>query len=145
MPANTVRAEARLTLARIISVAYQRDSGFVASLHTQKGPFSVKLSANGEVTLKTETENLTFQASQREKSRIGLRVKRLEATFRQNEDHFTYSITARLAGLSISVAGAVRLEKLITACSGLLCRAARVINADDRWFADQAKKAFIDK
>lgn len=69
MPASTIRTEARLTLARIISIAYQRDSGFVSSLQTQKGSFSVKLSANGGITLETETDNLTFQTTQREKSR----------------------------------------------------------------------------
>jgi|GEM_PF-1404238 len=143
MPASGLRLEAKVTLARVISVAYEHDSGFVAALQAEKGPFSVTMDSKGEITLKGEAGVLSFQTTQKERARIGLRLQRLEATFRQTGDHSTFSLSCRLGGVSVSVSGGVKLDSLMKACSGFLCRAARVVNVDDRWFDKEAEKAFL--
>lgn len=133
MASTSQRFEVKLTIAKLISFAYDHDKQFVATISHQRDPFTLTLNQHGEVEIEAKSGTLRFSMNQQQKAKLGFSTKWVSVRFGANGDHFTYDFSGHLNGLTISVAGAVDLFKLIKECTGLLCQAARVINADSRF------------
>lgn len=141
MASPSQRFEVKLTIAKLISFAYDHDQQFMASISRQRGPFTLSLNQHGQIEVEAQTKKLTFSINQQQKAKLGFSTKWVSVRFGSNGEHFTYDFSGHLNGLTISVAGAVNLFKLIKECTGLLCQAARVINADSR-FERSVESAF---
>ena len=126
------RSELKITVAKFIEVAYSIDEGMTTKILAQKGNAKLTVDQNGNATLSGSAGILTFSGNP-VLDKIGVKIKRVSVNF-TNEDGYKirYSATVNLALTSIVVTGTFDLEALITACSGLLCRAARSLKGRDK-------------
>ena len=144
MPRSSQRFEVKLTIAKLISFAYDHDKQFMATISGQHAPFTMTLNQHGDVEIEAQTGKLRFSINQQQKAKLGFDTKWVSVRFGTNGEYFTYDFSGHLNGLTISVTGAVDLFKLIKECTGLLCQAARVINADSR-FENSVENAFFPR
>ncbi|WP_372973078.1 hypothetical protein [Marinobacter sp.] len=142
MSTASERFRAQLTIAKLISFAYDHDDGLVTSLTKSAGNFSLSFDQNGDVSISGSAGNASFSLTPAQKDKIGWEVRWISVRFSATEgDLFSYSISGKIGALNLSFSGIIDFDTLITECTGLLCQAARVINADSRFEAN-AKGAF---
>ena len=121
------RTEAKITIAKLIELAYSKDKGMTVKIMAQKGSAKLTVDQNGNATLSGAAGALTFSGTP-VLDKIGVKIKRVSVNF-SNKDGMKvgYTATYDLAYIKLSVSGDFDLEKLITSCSGLLCQAARAL------------------
>lgn len=142
MPNYSERFRAQLTIAKLISFAYDQDDGLVTSLSKSAGSFTLSLDQNGEVSVSGSGGNAAFTLTPDQRDKIGWDVKWVSVRFSATEgDLFSYSVSGKIGALNLSFSGIVDFDTLIMKCTGLLCQAARVVNADSRFEAN-TKGAF---
>ncbi|WP_328185466.1 hypothetical protein [Marinobacter sp. OP 3.4] len=137
MPNSSGRFRAQLTIAKLISFAYDQDDGVVTSLSKSAGNFTLTLDQTGDVSISGSAGNASFSLSPTQRDKIGWDVKWISVRFSATEDDlFSYSVSGKIGALNLSFSGVVDFDTLIMECTGLLCQAARVINADSRFEAN---------
>lgn len=124
---SLTRTELKITLAKLLELSYSADKGLTSEIILDKGGAKLTVDQQGNAKLSGNAGVLTFSGKSA-LDQVGVTVKRVSADF-TNEDgmNIRYSVTADLKIISVSTSGKLDLEKLITACSGLLCRAARAL------------------
>ena len=124
---NPSNSELKITIAKLIEVAYSQNSGVTTSIMREKGNFTLRVDQNGHAILSGKTGILSFSGDSALKS-IGATIKRLNIDFTKGENNeITYKATFSLAIISLTVVGEFDVEELITSCSGLLCKTARAM------------------
>lgn len=122
--------QAKIAIGKLIQLAYSEDGKRTASIVATKGNFTLVVDETGKATLRGMTDHLTFSGNPALKS-LGFKIKRVSIDFTPAGDgrSVNYSATYRFAaGTSISVSGNFDIFEAIKSCSGLLCRAARLLD-----------------
>jgi len=124
---NVSRGELKVTIAKLIEVAYSQDKGMTTKIVRSKGAFKLTLDENGNATLSATVGKVTFSgASTLEK--IGANIKSVNVSFSNGGGSIVnYHATFDLKVAKIAISGNFDVEKLVTSCSGLLCQAARAM------------------
>lgn len=121
------RTEAKITIAKLIELAYSKDKGMTVKLMAQKGGAKLTVDQDGNATLSGSAGILTFSGTP-VLEKIGAKIKRVSVSFEHKEGmKVDYTATFDLEYIKLSVLGDFDLEALITSCSGLLCQAARAL------------------
>lgn len=133
-------AELKLTIAKLIEIAYSQDKGVTTNIVTEKGPFRLSVDADGRATLTGKAHILTFDGSPAMEA-IGLQVRALSVNFSNEGDgDVGYRAAYDFKAFSVGVSGTFNVVELITACSGLLCRAARYLKGADSTIDSQMQQ-----
>lgn len=121
------RSEAKITIAKLIEIAYSKDKGLTTKIMAKVGDAKLTVDQNGDATLSGSAGVLTFSGKP-VLEKIGVKIKRVSVNF-SNEGGMKvgYSATYNLEYASATFNGGFDLEALITSCSGLLCQAARAL------------------
>ncbi|VAW91555.1 hypothetical protein MNBD_GAMMA23-1049 [hydrothermal vent metagenome] len=124
----TNRVKVRITIAKLLELAYSKDEGLTTKIVLSKGNFKLKVNTNGDATLSSSAGMLTFRGGPA-LTGLGAKIKNISVSFSQGEDKKTnYMAMFSFSGAAnISISGTFDIEKLITSCSGLLCQAARLL------------------
>lgn len=121
------RTEAKMTIAKLIELAYSKDKGMTVKLMAQKGGAKLTVDQDGNATLSGSAGILTFSGTP-VLEKTGVKIKRVSVSFEYKEEmKVGYTATFDLEYIKLSVLGDFDLEALITSCSGLLCEAARAL------------------
>lgn len=124
-------AELKLTVAKLIEIAYSQDKGKTISIVMGKEPFKLSVDANGNAALSSKVGILTFDGSEA-LEQIGLSIRALNVRFsNQGDGDVGYTASFDFKAISIGVSGTFNIEQMITACSGWLCQAARHLKGFD--------------
>lgn len=121
--------QAKITIGKLIQLAYAEDGTKTASIVLSKGNFSLIVDQTGKATLRSTQGFVTFKGDPALKG-LGFKVKRVSIDFSPGDGRsVNYTGTYRfIAGTSISVSGNFDIFEAIKSCSGLLCNAARLLD-----------------
>lgn len=132
----------KLSVARLLELSYGRNEGLTASILRDVGPATIAVDSNGVATLSGSAGNVTFSANDVLKD-LGLEVRRIGVSMSITEDgELEYTARFMFAGaLALSARGTIDVEQLILSCSGLLCRAARMMKGRNASAERELEKA----
>ena len=137
---NPTRAELKITVAKLLELAYSEDKGVTAKIMYSKGPFKLSVDQDGNAKLSGSAGILTFSGSAALEA-IGAKLKYVSVSFTQGEGkNINYHASFDLKVAKLAVSGSFNLEELITACSGLLCRAARALKGRQKRIDDELQR-----
>jgi hypothetical protein len=118
MPNSSERFRAQLTIAKLISFAYDQDDGFITSLSKSAGNFTLTLDQKGEVSVSGSAGNAAFTLSPTQRDKIGWEVKWISVRFSATEgDLFSYNVSGKIGALNLSFSGIVDFDTLIAKCT----------------------------
>ncbi|HEY9098448.1 MAG TPA: hypothetical protein VIN38_06235 [Thiobacillus sp.] len=121
------RTEAKITIAKLIELAYSKDKGMTVKLMAQKGGAKLTVDQDGNATLSGSAGILTFSGTP-VLEKIGTKIKRVSVSFDHKDGmKVDYTATFDLEYIKLSLLDDFDLEELITSCSGLLCQTARAL------------------
>lgn len=124
---DLTRTEAKITIAKLIELAYSRNEGMTVKIIATAGNAELTVDQNGNATLSGSAGILTFSGTP-VLEQMGTKIKRVSVSFSNKDGMIVgYTATFDLEYIKLSVFGDFDLEKLITSCSGLLCNAARAL------------------
>lgn len=134
------RTEAKITIAKLVELAYSRDKGMTAKIMAKKGSAKLTVEQNGNATLSGSAGILIFSGTP-VLEKIGVKIKRVSVSFSNKGGmKVSYTATYDLEYIKLSVLGEFDLEELITSCSGLLCQAARALKGRHHAYEMELKK-----
>lgn len=117
----------KVTVAKLIELSIDQDRDLALKIIRSKAGFRISVDQDGHATLSGKAGVLAFKGDPA-LTQIGAAVKFVSVSFGHGEDgRVVYSGSFRIGFASIVVSGNFDIEKLITSCSGLLCRAARAL------------------
>ena len=127
------QTEVKITIAKLIEVAYSKNKGVTTKIVRKKGNFKITVDAQGNATLSGSVGMMTFKANSALEG-LGAKVKNISISFSKGEGNdIKYTGMFSFIGVaSISVSGKFNIEELILSCSGLLCKAARALKGRHR-------------
>lgn len=133
--------EVKITIAKLIELAYSKNKGLTAKIISSKGHFKLAVDTDGKTTLTGGTERLIFQGGTA-LTGLGVKVKKISILFSKGDNNIiNYTGTfSFINATSISLSGSFDLEELITSCSGWLCQAARALKARRQLYDIELKK-----
>ncbi|WP_338091432.1 hypothetical protein, partial [Photobacterium sanguinicancri] len=122
------RIEAKVTIAKLLEVAYSKNKGITTELMRSKDNFKVTVDQHGKVLMSGSVGVLTFSADDALKE-LGVNVKFISVSFSKvDEKNIKYKATFTFMKVaSLSISGNFDIEDMILSCSGILCRAARAL------------------
>lgn len=119
------RSEVKITIAKLLELAYSKDKGLTTKIMVKKGPAKLTIDQNGNARLSGTAGVVTFSGTP-VLDKIGAKLKSLSVNFNNKLDmRVGYTATIHLKIMAMTVVGEFDLEALITSCSGLLCKAAK--------------------
>jgi len=137
---NPSNSELKITIAKLIEVAYSTNKGVTTKIVREKGNFKLTVDQNGQALLTGKAGSLTFSGETALKT-IGTKIKRVSINFSKGEDDSVdYKATFSLEIISMSVGGSFDIEELITSCSGMLCKAAKAMKQRNMLYETELKK-----
>lgn len=127
------RANIKVSIGRILELSYSKKKGVTTSLLTETKNFKIKIDRNGRVKIDGSAGIITFGGDPALQE-LGAKLKMASITFREGDGgNIEYEATYHFYGsVDIAVSGSFDPFELVETCSGLLCQAARAINADYR-------------
>ena len=124
---SPTRTELRITIAKLIEVAYSEDKGVTTKIVRAKGPFKLTVDQDGNAQLSSQLGVVTFSGSDT-LEKIGANIKSVSVSFSNADGEITkYTAIIDLKVAKIAVSGSFNIEALITSCSGILCSAAKAL------------------
>ncbi|MBL1277713.1 MAG: hypothetical protein COB30_016660 [Ectothiorhodospiraceae bacterium] len=134
------RSELKVTIAKLMVLAYSKDQGLTTQIMAQKGKAKLTVNQNGKVTLSGAAGSFTFSGAPVLEN-IGVAIRRIRVNF-SNEGGMKvgYSATFTLEIISLTVSGSFDMEALITECSGFLCIAVRALKGRNKSLEMKIKK-----
>jgi len=124
---NLTRTELKITIAKLVEVAYSKDKGLATKIVRAKGSFKLTVDQNGDARLSGKMGAITFSGSET-LDKIGANIKFVNVSFSNGgSSNIKYTAMIDIKSAKIAISGSFDIEKLITSCSGLLCRAARAL------------------
>ncbi len=137
---NLKRAEAKITIAKFLELAYSQNKGMTVKIMAKKGPAKLTVDQDGNATLSGSAGIVTFNGNP-VLQKVGVKIKRVSISFSNKDDmKVGYHATFDLEYIKLSVMGSFDLEELITSCSGLLCKAARALKGRHHAYDMELKK-----
>ncbi len=133
--------EAKITIAKLLEVAYSKNKGVTTKIVRKKGNFRITVDSNGNAALSGSVGIMTFKAGSALEG-LGAKIKDISINFSKGDgDDIKYTATFNFVGVAaLSVSGKFNIEKLILSCSGLLCIAARLIKGRHTAYETELKK-----
>jgi len=125
----TTRVELKLTIAKLIELAYSKNKGMTTKIIRKKGNFKISIDQNGKVMLHGSAGVFAFNGGTALEG-LGAKIKMASIIFTKGKgNNVNFKATFSFVGGvgAISIIGSFDFEKLITYCSGLLCQAARLL------------------
>lgn len=135
------QVEAKITIAKLLEVAYSKNKGVTAKIVRKKGNFKITVDSNGNATLSGSVGMMTFKADPALEG-LGAKIKNISISFSKGDgDDIKYTAMFIFIGVAaITVSGKFNIEKLILSCSGLLCKAARALKGRHMAYEMELKK-----
>ncbi len=135
------QAEVKITIAKILEVAYSKNKGVTTKIVRKKGNFKITVDSQGNATLSGNVGMMTFKANSALES-LGAKIKNISISFSKGDGNdIQYTGTFSFIGVAaITVSGKFNIEKLILSCSGLLCQAARALKGRHRAYDMELQK-----
>lgn len=119
--------EVRITVARLLEVAYSENKGITTALVREVGPITLTVNEDGQATLSGNAGRVSFVARDTLRE-IGVNAGVFRAMMSVNEaGDLQFNARVQVGLASVAASGSIDVEKLITTCSGILCRAARAL------------------
>ena len=120
------KAKVKLTIAKLIEIAYSKDKGVTTALIQKRGAFTMRVEENGNVTLSGKAGMVKFSGEPELKA-VGIDLEYGSVMFSNvGNNRLSYAANLKFKGLlKIEYASVIDVEKLLLGCSGLLCQAAR--------------------
>ncbi len=126
-PAKPTRTELRITIAKLLEIAYSKNKGITAKIVRSKGPFRLTVNEEGKARLSGKFGVINFSGTP-VLDKIGANIKSISVNFSYGGDDIVkYHASFDLKVAKIGIYGEFDFEELIMSCSGLLCQAARLI------------------
>ena len=123
------KQEVKLVIARMLEIAYSKDSGLTSNILMNSRNATLTIDQEGQVSLSSSLGILVFNGDSAINS-MGIAFKRVKVIFSNSTGmNVGYSVNVSLFSVSFGFRGSIDLKKLMTACSGLLCRAARLLSS----------------
>lgn len=137
----TSRVQVKITIAKLLEIAYSKDKGVTTKIVRSKGNFKITIDKNGNVMLYGGTDVLTFSGDSALKN-LGVKIKNVSISFSKEESNeVKYVATFVFSGAAnISLTGAFNIEELITSCPGLLCKAAKLLKERNQAYDAELQK-----
>ncbi len=124
---NPTRTELKITIAKLIEVAYSKNKGLTTKILREKGPFKLTVDQDGNARLSGKVGIVNFSASDT-LDEIGANIKSVSVRFANGEGgRVKYTAIIDIKAAKIAISGSFDFEKLVTSCSGILCRAAKAL------------------
>lgn len=124
---DVTRTELKVTIAKLIEVAYSKDKGMTTKIVRSKGPFRLEVDQDGNARLWGTAGMLTFSGGST-LDKIGANIRNVSVSFSSGGgSKIDYRAEFDLKVAKIGISGGFDIEELITSCSGLLCKAARAM------------------
>ncbi len=121
------RSELKITIAKLLEVAYSKDKGVMTKIVQSKGPFKLTVDQDGNARLSSKLGILNFSGSL-VLDKIGANIKYVTINFSHGGGNVVnYEAIIDLKVAKIAISDNFDIVELITSCSGLLCRAARAL------------------
>ena len=135
------QAEVKITIAKLLEVAYSKNKGVTTKIVRKKGNFKLTVDSQGNATLSGSVGMMTFKANSALEG-LGAKVKNISISFSKGDDNdVKYTAMFSFIGIAaISVSGKFNIEELILSCSGLLCIAARALKVRHRAYDMELQK-----
>lgn len=141
---SMTRTDIKVTIAKLIEVAYSKDKGLTGKIVRSKGGFKLTVDQSGEATLSATAGVLTFSGSST-LEKIGIKIKFITVVFSSGVGHkVNYHASFDLKVAKISISGSFDIEDLILSCSGLLCIAARAMKGRHKAYELELQKIMED-
>lgn len=141
MSARPSDVELKITVAKLLELAYRSNKGITVNLLKQAGGFRIAVDSRGIAVITGRAGAFTF-SSEEAFNTFGLAVKSASIEFHSDGENFVgYRGTINLALFTLTVDGRFDVEQLILACSGLLCRAARALKGRSLLYERQLLEA----
>lgn len=122
------QAELKLTIARILELSYRRNGERTARLMREAGPVTISVDQNGQAVINGRAGMVVVSAAQATRE-LGVSVRAITVMMTvDGAGDIRYNAQFRLGVAAVGVSGSIDVEKLLLSCSGLLCRAARMLN-----------------
>lgn len=137
----TSRVEVKITIAKLVELAYSKDKGMTARIVRKKGNFKLTVDQNGNAMLSGSAGILTFKGDTALSS-LGAKIKNVTIMFSHGEgNNVNYTAMYSFSGAAnITLTGSFDIEELILSCSGLLCRAARALKGRNAAYEMELQK-----
>jgi hypothetical protein len=121
------RVEMKITVAKLIELAYSQNKDLTAKIVRSKGNFKISVDKNGNAILSGKAGIVRFSGAE-VLEKMGLEVSGVGVNFSNaGAGVIRYTAYFDLKVAKIAVHGDFDIEKLITSCSGFLCRAAKAL------------------
>lgn len=122
------QTEIKVTIAKLLEIAYSKNKGVTTRIVRKKGNFKLTVDAEGNAILSGGVGVLIFKADSALQG-LGAKVKNISITFTKGgSDEVSYMARISFVGVAaITVTGKFSIEALLLSCSGLLCLAARAL------------------
>ncbi|MFK5950263.1 MAG: hypothetical protein QM500_15995 [Methylococcales bacterium] len=137
-----IKTEVKITIAKLIEIAYSKNKGMTTKIIRKKGNFKITVDDSGKVMLHGSAGALTFSGGTALEN-LGVKIKMASINFTKGEgDDIDYKGTFYFIGGagSLSLSGSFNIEDLITSCSGLLCKAARLMKGRNQAYEAELQK-----
>jgi len=125
---DLTRSEIKITIAKLLEVAYSKDKGMTTKIMAKIGNARLTVDQDGAATLSGTAGILTFSGKP-VLDKIGVKLKKVSVDFtNEGGTKIGYRASVSLYEIAgITVIGEFDLEALMLSCSGLLCIAARAM------------------
>lgn len=137
----TSRVEVKVTIAKLVEVAYSKNKGITTKIVRGKGNFKITVDESGQVTLHGRAGMLTFSGDP-VLSELGAKLKNASISFTKGDSDsvdYAASFTFHEAA-NISLTGSFSVDELLTSCSGMLCQAAKLLKGRNHAYEMELQK-----
>jgi len=122
------RTELKITIAKLLEVAYSKNKDVTAKLVRSKGPFKLTVDAEGNARLSGQLGAVSFSGTPILDA-IGANIKSINVNFSHGEGNIVnYKASIDLKVAKMAILGEFDVEELILSCSGILCQVVRIMN-----------------
>ena len=137
---DMARAELKITVAKLIEVAYSNDREMTVKIVRSKGPFKLTVDQSGHATLSASAGKMNFSGSPA-LEKIGANIKSVSVNFSNGGgSKVNYHASFDIKVAKIAFTGDFDIEELIASCSGLLCQAAKAMKGRHQMYEIELKK-----
>ncbi len=124
---NPTRTELKITIAKLLEIAYSEDKGLTTKIVMSKGGYKLTVDQNGDARLTGKFGVVTFSGDDA-LDKLGINIKFISVSFSAGSSgNVKYTAMIDIKSAKIAFTGSFNIEKLITSCSGILCKAARAL------------------
>lgn len=138
---STPHIEVGITIGRLLQLAYSTDQGTTLKILRSAGRFTLSVSNDGQASLKSSIGVVRFQGSSAIRT-FGVGAGPLEVRlWNSGGNKIHYSGIIKQSGIYGKIQGSLDIVKFITACTGLVCEAARLLDGRQEAINSRIRRA----